>query len=674
MATRLKAAPRPKRKPGKARTAALAIPGASAHVALELFTQGDLRAAAAALRQRALVKRKMDDAERKALEALARNLLELRRRDHSAANMQRVRRLQRLVDHWLKRSAGGVRGGAAKAPARPPGEGKGASRPGEERRRRAGGPSGMPPIITRGGGGGPAGGTLSPVLPVVRRTPHMDVSQERLQPGTRFEISVYADRAEPRPHEVSSDILVAAGATVEVHLVVSEHFSVEGPAVTRMTITDAERSDAERRFTVMVRPANQLRVEVVPSLIALFFHNGRPSGNVTRTVEIDGVAHQPLDARPERIETDDGAPADLTVIITSAAINDGRQFFCTVRSPLLEKYQTGVTGPWNLPQTAEEIVYSYMERFTADAITSSMLLAELQGAGRQLFDAAPEVFRQALWDFIDAGAGLRTIAIVTQEPYMPWELMIPYRRKGGQLQKRDALGTDFLIGRWLSAAGVSPKPRIPLIDSFVVAPTYAPPLSFALAEAAIVVDSFAGEIIAPADFDHITRKLGGQGKTLIHIVCHGEDEETQADLVRNTNPNRRVRNRAQIIRLENGTTLNSTQILGLGDLEAVFQEKRPLVFINACEIGRSTPALVGVGGFAKSFIDLGASAVIAPLWSVKDSFAHEVAKTFYGRLKTEREIPFAEILRDIRRKAYKPGHAEDTYAAYCFYGDPAARR
>jgi len=66
------------------------------------------------------------------------------------------------------------------------------------------------------------------------------------------------------------------------------------------------------------------------------------------------------------------------------------------------------------------------------------------------------------------------------------------------------------------------------------------------------------------------------------------------------------------------------------------------------------PGLVGVGGFAKSFIELGARAVIAPLWGVKDEFAHEVAKTFYQRLSTERDTPFAEILRDLRRKAYEP--------------------
>lgn len=81
---------------------------------------------------------------------------------------------------------------------------------------------------------------------------------------------------------------------------------------------------------------------------------------------------------------------------------------------------------------------------------------------------------------------------------------------------------------------------------------------------------------------------------------------------------------------------------------------------------------MGLGGFAAVFIELGASAVIAPLWSVKDEIAHKIAEEFYRRIKKEPKTPLAEIFRTIREKAYDPESGEDTYAAYCFYGDPAA--
>src|SRR5262249_51775237 len=145
------------------------------------------------------------------------------------------------------------------------------------------------------------------------------------------------------------------------------------------------------------------------------------------------------------------------------------------------------------------------------------------------------------------------------------------------------------------------------------------------------------------------------GKTLVHFICHGEDAETAIAAIRSGQPAKQTKTMVQIIKLERGQKLNSSQLRGLPNVEAMFTQHRPFVFLNACEVGRAMPALVGVGGFAKSFIDLGASAVIAPLWGVKDAIAQNIAATFYQRVLAEPQTPFAEILRDLRRKAYEPG-------------------
>jgi CHAT domain len=79
-----------------------------------------------------------------------------------------------------------------------------------------------------------------------------------------------------------------------------------------------------------------------------------------------------------------------------------------------------------------------------------------------------------------------------------------------------------------------------------------------------------------------------------------------------------------------------------------------------------------LGGFAATFIALGASAVIAPLWSVDDEIARDIAAEFYGTIKNEPATPFSEIFGRIRRKAYDRRYGKDTYAAYCFFGDPLA--
>ena len=96
-----------------------------------------------------------------------------------------------------------------------------------------------------------------------------------------------------------------------------------------------------------------------------------------------------------------------------------------------------------------------------------------------------------------------------------------------------------------------------------------------------------------------------------------------------------------------------------------------MVFLNACEVGRPTRGLIGTSGFAKSFIDIDASCVVGALWSVDDRVAHAVAVEFYEQVLSEPPVPFAEALRRLRARGYT-ADGDDSYAAYCFYGDPAA--
>ena len=88
-----------------------------------------------------------------------------------------------------------------------------------------------------------------PAKPVekIRRTPHMDVPPGILEPETTFEVLVYVDQQAARAGEDTVDIVAEAGSLVEIHLVVSDHFSVNGPAMTQMIVTDAARSDADHR-------------------------------------------------------------------------------------------------------------------------------------------------------------------------------------------------------------------------------------------------------------------------------------------------------------------------------------------------------------------------------------------------------------------------------------------
>ena len=77
---------------------------------------------------------------------------------------------------------------------------------------------------------------------------------------------------------------------------------------------------------------------------------------------------------------------------------------------------------------------------------------------------------------------------------------------------------------------------------------------------------------------------------LLHFIAHGKsDPQAGAD--------------ASCSRTRPSST--RAQVLGMEGLEGACRAKAPLVFLNACEVGRTTPSLVGAGGFASEFVTAG---------------------------------------------------------------------
>jgi hypothetical protein len=506
---------------------------------------------------------------------------------------------------------------------------------------------------------------VAPQNQVLRRTPHMDLDPAPpVAPGARIKVTVYTDAQKMREGEEGEDVTIEAPREqkqfdLTVWLVVGEPFEVEGPAVRPLTLLRDKERSKNAEFTV-VRKASAANAGPV-TFSALFAYQGRACGRVSRQVQLAagaaGPAREPL-PQPGIAVDAIAKPADLSVRIV-ASDQDERLFQCIVQTPLLPAYQQGQTGPWRLPSIAGVFVKGLMANFTAPGATNPVRTSELVGAGVQLFEAAPKIFQKVFWEMIDAKVPLRTISIVTEEPYIPWELMVPTRPgRDGEEEQRKPLGVEFLVSRWTSREHIQAPQRIPLRDAWVVAPTDSK-LASAEEEAALVLKEITGERVTPASIAMLVQDLGKQGRSLLHFICHGESGDDGG----------------QILILEKKEKLNAGFLRGMKpEVKKAFRASKPLVFLNACQVGRVVPALIGVGGFAEQFMILGASGVIAPLWSVKDSIAHELAVALYQRIEQEPQTPFAEILRDLRKRSYADEGGEDTWAAYCFYGDPLAAR
>lgn len=515
---------------------------------------------------------------------------------------------------------------------------------------------------------------------VVTRTPHMDISPAGdMHPGTRFTIEVFADTAAAAPGEVSEPVMVIAPRDqkrfdLEVWLSATDHFVIEEPRVAKLVL------DADQPATAKLMFLGRVREDVASgkdaAIFAYFFYNGRPSGRVSRNVRIV-VGERPAetarasDAPPpirDSLAVDAGAPMpDLSIDITDPTRNR-RNLKCRVVARQLPVAEQPAPEDWNLASESGDLVRAFMDEFMSPAATPAERVLSLKGAGQSLYEAAPESFKQAYWTLVDRGTPPHSILIVSQEPFIPWELMIPFRRRpDGTLERRpQPLGVECAVGRWLHEGHVAPSTRVPLVDSFVIAPTYPGPKPSPLRKTAeeiqLVLAAVPGTRVQPADVLSIGEQLGQGGRSLVHFACHGADSPKAG---------------IQAVFLDGGVSRLTSIAVGQIDGVMTAFQKKPLVFLNACEVGRPAIALVGIGGFAKAFIDLGAAGVIAPLWSVSDTTAFDVAQRFYSAAKqtagNESPPSFAEILAGIRKLAYDPAVGDDTYAAYIFYGDPAAR-
>lgn len=501
---------------------------------------------------------------------------------------------------------------------------------------------------------------------LLHRLPHMDF--EPLPPfaaGQCFGVEVYADEEGMRPWESGLPVKLLGPAEqrrfeFQVWLVGSDdHFVIDQPARSLVIERDNVRSSIAH-FQVRVR--EDIRNGQGAFLSALLFFKGRPCGRVTRTVPLGisgteggGEALLDVDDFRDSLEVNSGTAADLLVNIIATSA-DGRHYTCRVATPLISWYSAGRESRWELPDRADKWVRAVMNAFTR--ASGFARRAALVGAGKELFDAAPAIFREVLWSLLDDPATcgrFHSILIISDEPSVPWELMVPTRFRPGETpEERSPLGVEFVLSRWTGKDNVQPPQQLPLTNSYVVAPTD-PRLAKAADEAAMVIKRVPGDLIEPASVAMLDEVLRRDKRSLIHFICHGKSEEGQ-----------------QILVFQGWEVIQPYFLRGMGNLERALREKRPLIFLNACGTGRLERGLVGAGGFAETFMKLGAGGVVAALWDIEDHVAHQVAEEFYRRVQESSITPFAAILRDLRRRAYESGTDEDTWAAYCFYGDPLA--
>jgi len=279
----------------------------------------------------------------------------------------------------------------------------------------------------------------------------------------------------------------------------------------------------------------------------------------------------------------------------------------------------------------------------------------LRGIGKTIANQIPDEFWTALHAVAGRSGGSPTVLLLSQEAYVPWELaLVP-----DPLFDRDAppfLSAQVTVGRWVLSKGTKlPPPASHDVEKMaVVSGEYKGPrfqrLLEAEREAADITGRYPYAVSVNADVPNVLACLQGTVEAdLLHFAVHGMYDPDGVE---------------EGLALVDGRFLDPMAVTGSTLARA------PFVFLNACQVGSGSEILGDYAGMAAAFLAAGASGVIAPLWSIKDNIAHQVALDFY-RTVSDGERP-AAALRRARRDFSAPSPSPSgTTLAYQFFGHPA---
>jgi hypothetical protein len=505
---------------------------------------------------------------------------------------------------------------------------------------------------------------------LIRRTPHLDAPEQLpTTVGSRFKVEVWTDKAPARIGEVSEDVVIEAPPEIReielgVLLTTSPHLAVEGDYFQTLTVI-RDASDSERvEFFVTVSESD---APAPASLVAQFLYRGRPCGRVLREWSWPSGELFPSAVSTAGVPVHTGVEEpDLSVVITTTGAG---RFTCSVSAPALPGPEYTAPVEWEgIRHSTAPLVSAALAKLVDRGQQMWRRRLALETAGDAFWKAAPKPFREALWRLIDARAakgeeGRAAIYVASDEPLLPWEIMRPSRlRQNAPDETRpDVLGVEFALGRWVRGDDKPPPPTLPVSDSLLIAARY-PQADKKLdptIERDVLKRHFGGHQLQEATYRYFTEHLENNAASLLHFVCHGAADEDDTAIF-----------------LDDWEKCTSAELRRNKGLAAACADRSPIVFLNACEGGLSSPGLgPGGAGFPEAFSALGARAIIAPLWPVTMKSAPLVAKAIYEQAQADPERPLADILAELRARSYddEAESFDDSWAAYCLFGDPRGK-
>jgi hypothetical protein len=274
----------------------------------------------------------------------------------------------------------------------------------------------------------------------------------------------------------------------------------------------------------------------------------------------------------------------------------------------------------------------------------------LHALGTDLFSTLlPNDLQTLLWGLKDK---IQTVWVQSDEPWVPWEICRLVGKEGGRIVEGPFFCEAFNVTRWIPGLARIGSLEISKIGLIVPPDSQLPQAG---AEAAMVHELGANgrsvEDVTPTYLD-VRKALADAKYDVIHFVGHGafpdSSDPTKAEI-----------------------SLAGTQKLHPSDISGVSANlglKKPIVFLNACQVGRQSMALTGIGGWASAMLRAGAGAFVGAHWEVTDDLALAFARRFYERVIAGDSLAVAT--HEARAAIRDTG--DPTWLAYTVFADPGA--
>ena len=446
-------------------------------------------------------------------------------------------------------------------------------------------------------------------------------------------------------------IALPVGSAIDVIVVPKRGLILEGKGEGALVVSDGQEI-LPLQFKLRATELGSAKLQV------LAFHQGQPLGAITLAPTVVPAEQAVGETRVSRQQNMPSITAahqpDLTLLILEHQSNG--QPALTFRLTAADAGLGFNLKPFG-PVTLRTDPFQHFQEFFKDIESwpvgspqdKAKVEQRLAAKGSTLFEKLlPTDLQVLLWQLRDR---IKVVQVQSEEPWIPWELCKLQGREDGRVIEGPYLCEAFAMTRWLPGIGF--KPNLSLKNMALVLPRDSE-LPMATSEGEYV-NSLAGRDRkvdrVPATYLDVRAALAKGKYDGWHFTGHGG--------FRAPDPNRSA------MLLENREELTPED---LGGVVSNLGLVRPLVFLNACQIGRSALSLTDIGGWAAQFLRAGAAAFVGAYWSVYDKAAHDFARAFYGHLLAG--LPIGQAAQEARA-AIKP-LGDPTWLAYTVFADPFA--